>query len=112
MDSALAPVITSAGLARLPRVRPEMVLLDVRPRREFEAEHIDESPNIPFDERDAASAELQSADVERIMLVCRSGQRAHSAYATLTGAGRTGLSVLDGGVLDWVATGHSLVRAG
>ena len=112
MDFPLAPDISSLGLARRLSVRPEAELLDIRTRREFDAEQIYGSWNTPLDAHGEASPELQSAAADGIVMVCRSGQRAQTAYAALTAAGRTELSVLDGGMLDWSATGHFVARAG
>lgn len=112
LDCPLAPDISSVDLARLLCVRPEAELLDIRTRREFDAEHIYGSRNTPLDAHGEASPVLQSVAADGIVMGCRSGQRAQTACTALIAAGRTELSVLDGGMLDWSATGHFVARAG
>lgn len=77
-------------------------LIDVRGPREFAAERIAESQNIPLGELEAHVESL--AGQENLVLVCASGLRARKAQEILE---RRGLNacVLEGGVREWVRCG-------
>lgn len=75
-------------------------LIDVRTPGEFQSAHIAGSHNVPLEmvreHRDAIARHLQD-----VVLVCRSGQRATQAEATLRGAGLANVYVLKGGMVAW-----------
>ena len=83
--------------ARPPRV------IDVRSAGEFEAVHIPGSCNVPLDALREHCADLVSHLEEDVVLVCRSGKRAHQARQVLLAAGRPDIQVLDGGIVAWEA---------
>ncbi len=80
------------------------VLLDVRTPREFAEEHIEGAINIPYDEIDARTAEingLQGGDkAVPIVVYCRTGRRAAIAKQTLMDGGRSQVTNLRG-LSDW-----------
>jgi DNA-binding transcriptional ArsR family regulator len=81
----------------------EVVLLDVRPREEFEAGHLQGATNIPLAELPHRLAELGDGDV---VAYCRGPccLLAADAVRVLEASGRTAHR-LDDGVVDWRAAG-------
>ncbi len=76
------------------------LILDVRSRDEFAREHIPGSLNIPLDELLSRKDELLE-NHGRIVVSCRSGNRAKSAYQTLEQQGFDNLALLEGGLQNW-----------
>ncbi|MEQ8842730.1 MAG: rhodanese-like domain-containing protein [Acidimicrobiales bacterium] len=104
-----ADVIDTAELRALRESDDGIRILDVRTGGEFETVHIPGSYNVPLDTLAEHVADL--ADVEHpVVLVCQSGGRATSAHEKLTGAGKTTLHILDGGIEAWQAAGGDIVR--
>ena len=100
------PVLSPAELARLRADRPDTRILDVRTPGEFESQHIAGAYNVPLDVLGEHSTEIRANVAERIVLVCRSGQRARKAELALASAGMINLHLLDGGMAAWVAAGQ------
>ncbi|HLU97842.1 rhodanese-related sulfurtransferase [Actinomadura hallensis] len=84
-------------------------LLDVRTPREFAAAHIPGSYNVPLDTLREHCDELRGS-LERVVLVCRTGNRATQAERALSRAGLTDVQILDGGIVAWEAAGAPLNR--
>lgn len=85
-------------------------VIDVRTPGEFETAHIAGSYNVPLDMlREHRDEIVQHLDQE-VVLVCRSGQRATQAEATLREAGLCNVHILDGGITAWEAKGFSVNR--
>ena len=103
---SVPPLLSPAELARLRAQRPETRILDVRTPGEFESQHIAGAYNVPLDVLAEHSAEIRANVAERIVLVCRSGQRARKAEQALASAGMTNLHLLDGGMAAWVGAGQ------
>ena len=82
--------------------RGEVVLIDVRPKEEFEAGHIERASSIPIDQLERRIAELP-ADRE-VIAYCRGPfcAYAHDAVRTLRDAGRSARRLEDG-VPEWLA---------
>jgi DNA-binding transcriptional ArsR family regulator len=87
----------------------DVVLLDVRPRAEYDAGHIDGARSIPIDELDTRLGELP-ADTE-IVAYCRGPlcAFAHDAVRTLTSHGHQARR-LDDGYPQWRLAGHRRTR--
>ena len=85
-------------------------VIDVRTPGEFETAHIAGSYNVPLDllreHRDEIIAHLD----QDVVLVCRSGQRAAQAEATLRDAGLCNVHILEGGISSWEANGFTVNR--
>jgi rhodanese-related sulfurtransferase len=86
-------------------------LIDVRTPAEFETAHIPGSYNVPLDLLREHRDELRDHLDERVVLVCRSGQRAGQAEQALAGAGLPNLRVLTGGIAAWQAA-HAPITTG
>jgi len=102
--------IDSQGLSeRLGSATPPRVI-DVRTPGEFEPAHIAGAYNVPLDLLREHRDEIISHLDQDIVLVCRSGQRAAQAEATLRTAGLVNVHILDGGITAWQATGFAINR--
>lgn len=106
----ISPVLTSEELASLLAQRPDVRLLDVRTPAEFESAHIPGAYNVPLDTLSEYAQEIRSNVDTPLVLICRSGQRARQAEASLARAGMPNLHVLDGGLNGWVAADHAVRR--
>lgn len=85
-------------------------LIDVRTPAEFETRHISGAYNIPLDllreHRDDIAGHLD----QRVVLICRTGQRAAQAEESLHIAGLRNVSILEGGISGWQAGGFAVNR--
>ena len=83
-------------------------LVDVRSPTEFAAGHVPGAVNIPLEQ-----IELRTADLDAhapVVLVCQAGTRAHWAEALLADSGKH-LLVLEGGTDAWLNAGYPIVRS-
>lgn len=99
---------TISALELAGRREGKVSCIDVRSPREFATGHIPRAINIPLDEIEKRTADLP-AD-RPLALICQMGQRAEMA-ATLLGACRNDLVVLDGGTKAWKDAGFPLVAS-
>ena len=74
-------------------------LLDVRTLEEFSQSHMKDSMNIPMDEVPNRLEEISKIK-EEILIICRSGARAHAVQDFLTQNDITNTKVLEGGLLE------------
>ena len=90
----------------------EAEVIDVRTPGEFESVHLPGSRNLPLDELDDYVDTIrQAADEGReVVLVCRTGNRAHQAQEKLAEAGLPQLPILEGGVLAWQQVDGPIVQ--
>ena len=89
----------------------ENILVDVRERDEFKAEHIPGSINLPLSELPSSSALLKHLQDKNIVLMCLSGKRCQIAKESI---GRFDfklphLEVFEGGLQAWKAAGRPTV---
>ena len=90
----------------------EAVVVDVRSPGEFESVHIPRSRNVPLDEIDQHVEQLrrEAEAGKEVVLVCRSGNRAHQAQEKLEAAGLGELPILEGGMVAWEHEGRDVVQ--
>jgi rhodanese-related sulfurtransferase len=90
----------------------EVTFIDVRTPGEFEAVHIPKADNLPLDSLDDQVHRLRSLleDASEVVLVCRSGNRAHQAQDALVEHGLPRLPILEGGMLAWQAGDGPIVQ--
>ncbi len=88
------------------RTDSSLVLLDVRTPAEFGGElgHLKGAQLLPVQELDARIAELERLKDRPILVYCRSGSRSSRAADRLAEHGYT-IFMLEGGMLDWNASG-------
>jgi rhodanese-related sulfurtransferase len=91
----------------------EPIILDVREQDEFAAEHIPGSIWVPLSHFvQSAPGVLQSIIGRRVLLMCRSGNRAELALAQIEQLGFGGqisAEVYAGGILEWIRRGKPVV---
>ena len=103
------PLIAPAELAkRIEGKDPDLVVLDVRTAREFEAGHVPGALNIPHDQLGARLEELASLRDKQIVLYCRSGKRSLYGAAHLLAVGFTDVNSLAGGIIAWAEAGQPI----
>jgi rhodanese-related sulfurtransferase len=87
-------------------------IIDVRTPGEFESVHVPTAENHPLDALDTSVDHLRGL-VEQgreVVLVCRSGARAHQAQDALVEAGLPRLPILEGGMLAWQSEDGPVVQ--
>lgn len=92
-----------------------MVILDVREKEEFEAEHIPESICCPLSQFDLlAPGIMKNIKDSQVVIMCRSGNRAKMALNELKkyDLNQHSFSVYDGGILKWKAEGKDVKGKG
>ena len=85
-------------------------VIDVRTPGEFETAHIAGAYNVPLDLLREHRDEIVKHLDQQVVLVCKSGQRAGQAEATLREAGLCNVHILDGGITAWEANGFAVNR--
>jgi rhodanese-related sulfurtransferase len=106
--TASSTLISPADASRL-GTSSDTVWLDVRTPMEHREVHVAGSRLVPLDELDADALARELAD-KKVVVICRSGNRARQAAAKLEAAGCGDVSVLEGGVLAWQTAGLPVNR--
>lgn len=82
------------------------LLLDVRPRAEFDHEHIVGAVNIPLEEIEESDPKALSlpepAAGKKIFVICQSGIRSRKATRLLRSRGHSGAVSVSGGIEAWI----------
>lgn len=85
------------------------VILDVRERDEFDAEHVEHSINVPLSEfHRVAPGVLKNLSDKEIIIMCRSGNRARLALEQIpavTNNSAIPAKVFEGGIIEWKKQG-------
>ncbi len=89
----------------------ETIMIDVRERDEYAAEHVPGSLNLPLTEIHTVSAMAPILKSCEVVLMCRSGSRASMAKSHFEASGLQS-KVYAGGILDWKAEGKPTQRHG
>lgn len=80
-------------------------LIDIRPKKDFEKGYIKGSRNIPFTELKNHIDSLRNSP-NPIIIICQMGMTAGTAVAMI---GKENVHRLDGGIVNWQASGLPLV---
>ena len=110
MKASPPVTVTAAELKDLLESGTPPRLLDVRTPSEFKTVYIPGAYNVPLGLLREHRREIVDRLGEDVVLVCRSGQRATHAAASLRGVGLDNVRVLDGGITDWEKTGFAVKR--
>lgn len=94
-----------AALRRHWEAGAAMRLVDVRSGSEYGTGHIPGAINIPLEQIEARTEDLGKGEV---VLICKSGKRAHMAAGLLEPC-RAGVAVLEGGTDAWIKAGFPVV---
>ncbi len=85
------------------------VIIDVREKDEYEAEHIENSINIPLSRfAKVAPGTFNQLRDRDVLIMCRSGARAQMAADQIRHLGfndKINAKIFDGGILEWVKQG-------
>ena len=88
---------------------PAVVILDVRTPAEFASGHIAGAVNVDF-ESGSFDQDIQKLENSKTYAVyCRSGNRSGQATSIMAKNGFSSVFNLNGGVIDWTASGQVLV---
>lgn len=89
------------------------VILDVRERDEYEAEHVEGSINVPLSHfMSTAPGVLNQLRDKNVIVMCRSGARAKLATGEIAKMGyadKVTTTVFEGGILEWKKQGKPTV---
>ncbi|MBX2981145.1 MAG: rhodanese-like domain-containing protein [Flavobacteriales bacterium] len=98
------PVIDVPQLAKNPKV----MLLDARPKEEFDVSHMAKARRVGYDDFDMAKVKDLPKDTA-IVVYCSVGYRSGKVTEKLLKAGFTNVRNLYGGIFEWVNTGRTVV---
>jgi rhodanese-related sulfurtransferase len=89
------------------------IMIDVRERDEFEAEHVENSINVPLSHfSTVALGVLNPMNAKQVRILCRSGNRAKLALDQIKQLGysdKIQATVYEGGILEWKRQGHPTI---
>ena len=88
------------------RAAGPLALIDVRTPAEFRSLHAEGATLIPLEELDPNALGAGAP----VYIICETGPRAFIAAERLKAAGRTDVTVVDGGTVRWEAVGLPVVR--
>lgn len=98
------PVVPPQDLWKtLKRTPDALAVIDVREPREFMQGHVPQAQLIPLAE--LITKQLDILPNKKVVLVCRSGRRSLRAAHVLQKRGYEQVSILQGGILNWEASG-------
>jgi rhodanese-related sulfurtransferase len=90
------------------------IIMDVRERDEFEAEHVEHSINVPLSHFAVVAPGVLNQLRERdVLILCRSGNRARLAAEQVRQMGysdKVTARVLEGGIVEWKRQGKPTVQ--
>jgi rhodanese-related sulfurtransferase len=91
-----------------------MLILDVREREEYEAEHIPGSILCPMSQLDIlAPGILKNINADEIVVMCRSGNRAKISIGEFRKLGfNLNFTTYEGGILKWKQEGKEVIGSG
>jgi len=99
------PLVSPSELYADLKIKPEMLVIDVREPREFRQGHVPQAQNIPLP---VLMREIPRLPRHRgIVLVCRTSRRSRRAAQLLQAAGYQHIRILDQGMVGW-ETAHLL----
>ena len=105
---AVSPV-SPADAAAVIAAGSDVVVLDIRTPQEFNEGIIEGAINIDFYESSfAATLDTLDKDAEYVVY-CRSGNRSSQARKTFESLGFTNVTEIEGGIVDWYASGLPVV---
>lgn len=98
------PMVDVPQLAKDPKV----MLLDARPKEEYDVSHIAKARRVGYDDFDLAKVKDLPKDTA-IVVYCSVGYRSEKVTEKLLKAGFTNVKNLYGGIFEWVNTGRTVV---
>lgn len=89
--------------------RSNALVLDVRPKKDFDKGHITDAVHIPMDKLKDRFTELEKHKDAPIVVVCNLGNQSGEGVNLLTREGFTQVRRLQGGITEWSNQGLPLV---
>jgi len=89
---------------------PEAVIVDVSPAADYNKGHIVNARNIALSRTVDPDSELQKLKNAKVLVVCKSGQTAGQAAASLKKAGIVDIAVLKGGMAQWLSDQYPVTK--
>lgn len=80
---------------------PNAVVIDISPVADFNKGHIVNARNIPATRLADPDAEIQKLKDKKLLMVCKTGQSAIPAAASMVKMGASEVAVLKGGMAQW-----------
>ena len=90
--------------------REEALVVDLRDPKEYQAGHIVDAINIPYNKVPERIGELESHKDRPIVLVCKLGQNSSAVGKQLAAKGFDKVHRLQGGISEWRANQMPLVK--
>jgi rhodanese-related sulfurtransferase len=85
--------------------KSDVLILDVRSKKEYESGHVPNAMNIDYMELSSRLDELKPYKDHKIVVYCRSGRRTRIAQDTLKKAGFSKVYHLSGDIIGWKEAG-------
>ena len=89
---------------------PATVVIDVSSAADFNKGHIINARNISMSRIGAADAEIQKLKESRLVMVCKTGQSASQAAASMKKLGAKEVAVLKGGMARWLGDQYPVTK--
>ena len=95
--------ITAKELQDLIKIKPSLLLVDVRETSEWQSQHVESSINLPLSDSQGIHAFLKSKNKsEEIFIMCQRGGRSFSFATFLNENGYTNITNVEGGLDSWL----------
>jgi rhodanese-related sulfurtransferase len=105
--SKTIPLISVNELKKVENTKAPLLILDAREQNEFNVSHIKNAKHVGYDQFDIK--EFKKTDKETTVVVyCSVGYRSEKIGEKLKKAGFKKVMNLEGGIFDWVNSGHPL----
>lgn len=102
--------VSAKKAAQLIADKPDLGILDIRTKMEFEAGRIKNAQLIDFYEKDFATRIANLPREKEYLLYCRSGVRTHDSFPIFKKLGFQKIYHLTYGILDWMEAGLPLEK--
>ena len=102
--------LTVDGAKSLIQENPDLVVLDVRTKEEYEISHLQNAILIPVSDLKDRLAELDKD--KKILVYCKTGIRSAIASGILVDNGFSSVYNMLGGIDDWIKAGEPVVLGG
>ena len=88
----------------------KITVVDISAAAEFSKGHLAGAKNIALARFSTTDADIEKLKSKAVLLVCKNGQTAHQAAASLVKLGAADVAVLKGGMTQWTADQYPVSR--
>ncbi len=89
---------------------PTAVVVDVSPADDFNKGHIINARSLPMSRIAQGDTEVRKLTDRRVLVVCKTGQNASQAAASLKKAGVDDIAILKGGMASWIGDQYPVTK--